>query len=204
MTDADDRPVHFLGAAPDSAAAEQLYADDLQTVGFVMNGSRVWAHAPQLHDLLFDLLGEATAVAGLTFRQRGVLVTATAAELGDSYCALAWGMKLAEAAGPEVAVAGLTGDGEPLDPAEQALARWARALVRNPNGTRPQDVEALRQHGFSDPQILAVTVYVAGRLAFSTVNDGLGVRPDHELADRVPDPVRRVVTAGRPVADAPS
>ena len=143
-------------------------------------------------------------VAGLTFRQRGVLVTATAAELGDSYCALAWGMKLAEAAGPEVAVAGLTGDGEPLDPAEQALARWARALVRNPNGTGPQDVEALRQHGFSDRQILAVTVYVAGRLAFSTVNDALGTRPDHQLAERVPEPVRRAAPAGRPVAEAPS
>lgn len=197
-------PVHFLGEPPESDAAGRLYADDVETLGFVMNGSRLWAHAPQLHDTLFDLLGQATATAGLTLRQRGVLVTATAAELGDSYCALAWGLKLTQAADEQVAVAGLTGDDGPLDDAEQALARWARALVRNPNATTPEDLEPLRRNGFDDAQILAVTVYVAGRLAFSTVNDALGTRPDHQLAERVPEPVRRAAPAGRPVAEAPS
>ena len=44
---------------------------------------------------LFELMSEAFKPSGLTFRQRGILVTAAASTLGDSYCSLAWGGKLA-------------------------------------------------------------------------------------------------------------
>jgi alkylhydroperoxidase family enzyme len=149
------------------------------------------------------VLGRAAEVGGLTFRQRGVLVAATASTLGDSYCALAWGTRLAGEVGDDVAAAVLAGDDAGLDPSDAALARWARKVATDPNGTTAADVEALRAAGFDDAQILAVTVFVAGRLAFSTVNDALGARPDAELVDRAPGPVRRAVTFGRP-ADGPA
>ena len=38
-------------------------------------------------------------------------------------------------------------------------------------------MQALRDAGFDDAQIFAITVFVAARLAFSTVNDALGARP---------------------------
>jgi hypothetical protein len=39
---------------------------------------------------------------------------------------------------------------------------------------------------------------VAGRLAFSTVNDALGAQPDHELATSVAPEIRDAVDYGRP------
>jgi SAM-dependent methyltransferase/alkylhydroperoxidase family enzyme len=189
----------FLEVPEPSGEIERLYAEDLEDVGYVMNASRLWAHQPAAHTGLFDLLGQAARAGALTFRQRGILVAACASALGDSYCSLAWGKKLAGEAGPDAAAGVLRGDDGGLDPTERALARWARKVARDPNGTSAADVEALREAGYADDVIFAITLFVAIRIAFSTVNDALGVRPDPELGDAVPPAVRDAVTYGRPI-----
>jgi SAM-dependent methyltransferase/alkylhydroperoxidase family enzyme len=189
----------FLEVPGPSAEVERLYAEDLEDLGYVMNASKLWAHQPAAHAGLFDLLGQAARAASLTFRQRGILVAACASALGDSYCSLAWGKKLAGEAGPDVAAGVLRGDDAGLEPAERALARWARKVARDPNGTSAADVEALREAGYDDDAVFAITLFVAIRIAFSTVNDALGARPDPQLGDAVPQPVRDAVTYGRPI-----
>jgi hypothetical protein len=83
------------------------------------------------------------------------------------------------------------------------MAAWARPVTRDPNGTSATDVQELRDAGFSDADILAMTVYVALRVALSTVNDALGVRPDAEYQTLAPAPVRDAVTFGRPLQASP-
>jgi uncharacterized peroxidase-related enzyme len=198
-------PTHGFLTEPDATPdVEAYFASDVADHGYVMNLSRVWAQSPAAHDTLFRLLADMVSVAGLTFRQRGILISATASTIGDSYCALAWGGRLATAAGPEVAGAVLRGDDEGLDPADAALAGWARTVAGNPNATTPADLEPLRAAGFDDRQIFAVTVFVALRRAFSTVNDALGPLPDQQLRAEAPPAVDAAVTFGRPAADQPS
>jgi alkylhydroperoxidase family enzyme len=84
-----------------------------------------------------------------------------------------------------------------LTPREEALAAWARKVVDNPNGTTPQDVDALRTAGCSEKDIAEATIFVAFRLAFSTVNDALGVEPDPQIAETAPPEVRKAVRYGR-------
>jgi alkylhydroperoxidase family enzyme len=188
----------FLAEAPASPAADAMYAEDLDDPGFVMNASRLWAYQPRTCEHLFALMSEAFAHSGLTFRHRALLVLAMASSLGDSYCSLAWGDKLAKTgAGAEVATV-LTGRQDGLAPEEVALVAWARRVVSDPNGTSATDVQALRDAGLSDQQIFAVTVFVSLRLAFSTVNDALGASPDRQLLDTVPQQVAAAVTYGRP------
>jgi alkylhydroperoxidase family enzyme len=194
----------FLHPAAPSPAAEELFAGDRRDVGYVMNLSHAWAHQPDVHQALMDQLAQSAAAAGLSFRQRGVLVAASASGLGDPYCSLAWGGRLAGEAGEDVAAAVLRGDHEALDPQDRALARWARRLAQDPSGTTPADVAELRAAGLDDAQIVALTVFVALRIAFSTVNDALGARPDQQLVEAAPLSVREAVTYGRPAADAPS
>ena len=193
--------VGFLAPAPASGAARGLCEQDLRDLGYVMNATRLWGHQPDAHDRLFVLMGAASRAGGLSQRQRGILVTACASALGDSYCSLAWGRKLALEVGPTVAAAVLRGDDAALTEPDVALARWARHVVRDPNGVTAHDVEHLRQAGFDDRAIVAVTLFVALRLAFSSVNDALGGRPDAELVASVPEEVRDAVTFGRPPMD---
>jgi uncharacterized peroxidase-related enzyme len=200
MSESEWSDAGFLGAPTITPDARRLFEDDIDGVGYVTNVSRLWAHMPAALDRLSNFLGEVTREGALTFRQRCVLVTAAASTLGDSYCSLAWGKKLADEAGPEVAGAVLQGHDEGLESAEQALARWARLVAADPNTIRASDVESLRESGFDDGQIFAITAFVALRLAFSTVNDALGARPDRELGMSTPDPVRSAVSFGRTVA----
>lgn len=198
-------PSHgFLTEPPVSPEIQALFDADVADHGYVMNLTRVWAQAPAAKVALFGLLADMAQLAGLTFRQRGILVSATASTVGDAYCSLAWGARLATAAGDDVADAVLRGDDGPLEGADLALARWARAVAADPNATTAADLEPLRAAGFDDRQIFAVTVFVALRRAFSTVNDALGPAPDRQLRDDAPAAVDTAVSYGRAAADLPS
>ncbi len=73
-----------------------------------------------------------------------------------------------------------------------------------PNATTQQDVDRLRQAGLSDAEIFATTVYVALRIAFSTVNDGIGARPDSELVAEAPSELVAAIDFGRTPEPIPS
>ncbi len=151
----------FLDVPEHTSEAQQLFDDDLDEVGFVMNVSRLWAYQPATNAGLFDLIRTQIGVLDLDVRQRGIVIAACASTLGDSYCALAWGAKLAEAA------------------------------------DEPTASGVLRGTGFGDEQIFAITVFVALRLAFSTVNDALGALPDAQFRTLVPAGVVDAITYGR-------
>ncbi len=191
--------VGFLAAQAPDAEARRIFDDDVAELGYVMNVSKLWAYQPATLKHLFDLMGETYATEGLTFRQRGILVTACASTVGDAYCSLAWGTKLASKSDAETAAGILRGVDDRLTLAEQAMVRWARKVVRDPNHTSAADVQELRDAGFGDAQIFAMTAYVALRLAFSTINDALGARPDSAFRSSAPEAVLDAVDYGRPI-----
>src|SRR5437764_7655555 len=125
----------FLRAPEHSAKAQRMFDEDVAGLGYVMNLSRLWAYQPASREALTDMLHATTEAHGLTFRQRGILISACASALGDSYCSLAWGSRLAGETDPETASGVLTGDDGKLTPAEQALAGWARMVARGPSAT---------------------------------------------------------------------
>jgi uncharacterized peroxidase-related enzyme len=193
-------PGSFLGQAKMTQQAQALYDEDTADSGYVWNVSRLWAHQPETVNRLFELMSDAFKPSGLKFRQRGILVAAAASTLGDSYCSLAWGGKLANATKPDLAASVLRGTDDELNEQERAMAAWARKVVTDPNATTPADVQALRDAELNDEQIFAITAFVALRLAFSTINDALGAQPDPQLVESLPKEVVDAVTYGRPAS----
>jgi uncharacterized peroxidase-related enzyme len=187
----------FLEEPVMTDSAQAMYDQDVTDDGYVWNASRLWAYQPETMDHLFGLMSEAFRPSELSFRQRGILVAATASTLGDSYCSLAWGGKLAGASDPALAAAVLSGSDEGLTEQEQAMASWARQVVKDPNATTSADLQRLRDAGLSDAQVFAITVFVSLRLAFSTVNDALGAHPDAQLVASLPPDVVTAVDYGR-------
>ena len=195
----------FLAAPPTTPQVEALYKSSIAGNGYVMNLARAWAWRPDVFDGFVTLRNQLTDRSSLSAREKALIVCATAATLGDSYCALAWGAKLAKAADPEVAAAVIAArESDAMDAREKALAAWVRKVVDDPNGTTARDVEALRAAGFDDREIAEATMFAAFRLAFSAFNDALGARPDLELFDAAPIPVRQAVTFGRAPAGSSS
>lgn len=193
----------FLGEAPDTVERQALFRDDLETYGYVMNLTRAWAWLPEGLEHVFAGMDAAAGAGGLSVRDKGVLVTATAQSLGDGYCALAWGSRLAATSDPATAVEMAAGGDPPaLTVRETVLAGWARLLVTDPNSTTEDDVQRLRAVGLTDQEIFAVTVYVALRIAFSTVNDAIGAVPDAELVAKAPNGLVDAIEFGRLPAKA--
>ena len=189
----------FLQDPPDNEAGAALYASDEKQVGFVMNLTRLWAWRPDVYQSFVAMRSQLMAGSTLSQRELGVIVCTTAATLGDSYCALAWGKKLADAADAGKAAAILRGEGDDsLSGREQALLAWVRKMARDPNGTTPADVDQLRTAGFTEREIFELTAFAAIRTAFSMVNDALGVQPDWQVQQAAPPEVQAAVRYGRP------
>ncbi len=195
----DHQRPHLLDDAPASPGADTLFEQDVADYGYVMNLTRLWAHAPAVKTGWNEVIKTATRAGELSVRQRGILVSATAATLGDSYCSIAWGRKLAAEIDAETAASVLLAEDGDLTESEQIMARWARKVVSDPNSTDQADIDSLRAAGFSDRQIFAMTAYIAFRIAFSTVNDALGAVPDAQYRTLAPAAVLEAVTWGRPI-----
>lgn len=191
----------FLAVPEPDRAAEELYAEDRAELGFVMDLSRTWAHDAEALEGIFSVARRVAHGADLSIRHRLLIVLATSSARSSSYCIYAWGSKFAAELDPRSAAAVVAGEREPrgLDPAEVALVRWARAVALRPHTTTAADAELLREHGWADAQIFAITVFAALRMAFATVNDALGVPPDLQLADATPPALREAIDFGRPL-----
>ena len=194
----------FIEAPEPSEASARLFESFEKSEGFVMNLSKAWAWRPDVFEGFGARRGLLTSQSKLNKRDQAIMVCATAAELGDSYCSLAWGRRLSQEAGAAATAAVITGvSNETLSSRDLTLASWARKVVADPNGTTAADVKALRDAGFCDQEIFEATTFVAFRLAFSTINDALGLCPDWQLFDALSTEVRTAVNFGRPVATKP-
>ena len=188
----------FLSEPPESEARDASYAEDLESDGYVGNNTRLWAWRPEISRSFMELRTDLRKESALTEREWAVLVVSTVATLGDSYCSLAWGPRLAELTDDETAARVLAGQSATgLSKRETALSEWARRVVRDPNGTSQADVARLRDAELGDREIFEATAFIAFRLALALVNDALGAAPDKQLADAAPAQVRAAITFGR-------
>lgn len=193
----------LLPDPPENDAVRALYEQARVEDGYVMNLARAWAWRPDVYAAFSTSRRLLAAQTTLSKREIAVLNAATASRRADSYCALAWGSRLAELADADTAAALLRGEDPPLlSERERALVRWAEAVVRNPSGTSRDDVDALRSCGLSDAEIADATLFVAFRLAFTAFNGALGAQPDRELADAAPEAVVASIPFGRAIDSA--
>ncbi len=78
-------------------------------------------------------------------------------------------------------------DAAPVSEPERALLRFVKLVTETAYRTTDADVEALRAHGWADPQI-AECVYVTGLFAFfNRVADAFGIEDPHYF-DQPPPP----------------
>jgi len=68
-----------------------------------------------------------------------------------------------------------------LSPAERALLEYVKKVTEAAYRTTPEDVQTLRDHGWTEPQI-AEAVYITAMFAFfNRVADAFGISPQGYL-----------------------
>ena len=138
-------------------------------------------------------------------RRRFELATIAAARAYRStYCMAAHCKFLRDDCDDESTMRAVAADpsGADLDATDRAVMDFATQVARDASSITAADVQQLRDHGLSDPEIVDVVLAAAARAFFTKVLDALGVQADVQLGEMFDPEVRRQVTVGRPIADA--
>lgn len=156
----------------------EMYADDLRNDGVVFGHTRAMAMNPEAHAAFEALIHAVLPSIGLRVYEAATLGAARA--IGSPHCLLAHGRKALRAGilDEQGLAAFAEGDDSAFDDAERAVIRYATLISTSPAAMTDADSQALRDAGFSDRQIVDITLAAAARNHFSRALQALAVPVD--------------------------
>jgi uncharacterized peroxidase-related enzyme len=189
---------------PEDAAGElkAIYDQDMAARGYVANYARAFSGRPEVYAGWLALKDAITSQ--MDPRLYELVTVAAATAIRSSYCSLVHGQILATSYYPAEKVATIaTGEaGDALDAADAAVVRFAQKVAQEAEKVTQEDVDELRDLGFSDTDVFGIIAAAAARCFFSKVLDATGTLADAVLHD-VPDQLRDALTVGREIAPRP-
>jgi uncharacterized peroxidase-related enzyme len=188
MPDQQDSQQHISRL---SVPKEQALPDDVTTLfdklrnkpGFVPNVYRAYSLRPQQlrgFIALYDAI--MTEESGLTKAEREMIAVAVSAQNHCFYCLTAHGAVLRVRSGDEVLADTIAANYRSADltPRQRAMLDLAVKITMASDTISDEDIAGLRDHGFSDEDIMDI-VQTAALFNYSNrVASALGLRPNHE------------------------
>jgi uncharacterized peroxidase-related enzyme len=171
--------------------AADMYSQDLNDDGMVHALTQALAINPEAHEA-FEALIRAI-VPSIGVRTYELATLGAARGIPSPHCLLAHGRKTLRAGVlDEDQLERVARDYESadLDPADVAVMRFAERVSTDPAAMTDADSQALRDHGFSDRQIVDITLAAAARNYLSRALRALAVP-----VDEVPGLSRRLTAA---------
>jgi uncharacterized peroxidase-related enzyme len=186
----------IIRAVPEDEVSERIaryYAEDRAAVGHVPAYTRTMAVNPDAYAAFRALT--ASTFESLGFRGFELVTLAAALGTGSRHCRLAHGLKSLkvfdeaqlERIAADYADAGLTD-------AEVAMMRFAEQVARDAASMTDADSRRLRDAGFSDRQIVDITVAAAARVYFGRALQALHVEVD--VPSALSEPLRTALLDG--------
>lgn len=175
---------------PDPATAEgyiaEKYREDLEDDGVVFAHTRAMVVNPQALEAFEALLG--AVIPSIGVRTYELATLAAAAAVRSPHCLIAHGRKALRAGAlDEDQLERVARDFEDADlsDADLAVMRFATKLSTDADAMTDVDSQSLRDAGFSDRQIVDITLAAAARNYFSRALQALAV-PVEEMAGLSP------------------
>ncbi|QCO99547.1 carboxymuconolactone decarboxylase family protein [Arthrobacter sp. 24S4-2] len=170
----------ILATTPESQAfglKAKIYDDDLQSHGYVAKHTKDLAVNPEAY-LAFEALISAIT-QNMDVRRYELITLAAAQALGSAHCRLAHGLKALRAIDEEELVQ-IARDyhNAGLSPAEVAMMEYAERLSTDAVAMTDTDTLELRDHGFTDREILDITLAAAARNFMSRTLQAIAAEVD--------------------------
>jgi uncharacterized peroxidase-related enzyme len=174
-----------------------MYERQQAHYGYVPNYAKVFCYRPQVMRLWAQLQ---SGIKHHMDKRRFELVTFAAAHaLRSTLCSLAHGKALTEFFSSEDVQAMARGEApQSLSAAEAAMVAFGRKVARDASAITSDDVERLKQHGFTDAEIFDIVATAAARAFFTKVIESLGVEADAPF-HAMDSEFRKALTVGRPI-----
>ncbi|GAT72556.1 hypothetical protein MHM582_1030 [Microbacterium sp. HM58-2] len=156
----------------------EMYAGDLDADGFVFAHTQAMAVNPDAHLAFESLIRAILPSIGIRVYEAATL--GAARTIGSTHCLLAHGRKSlrADVVDEEGLGAFARGDDSAFSAAEQTVIRYASKLSSDPGAMTDADTQELREAGYSDRQIVDITLAAAARNFFSRALLALAVPTD--------------------------
>lgn len=169
--------LHTASESEVTGVAAELYAEDIHSIGYVPSHTRVMAlNAEAVR--AFEALIKAAA-PGLGMRRYELVTIAAAKAIGSQACLLAHGQKsLKYLDADELERVARDYHHAGLPEAEIAMMDFAQKLSGDSAAMTEQDAAVLREHGFSDREIVDVAIAAGARNFYSRTLHALGVEVD--------------------------
>ncbi|QCB96580.1 carboxymuconolactone decarboxylase family protein [Arthrobacter sp. PAMC25564] len=179
----------------------EIYAEDIRSMGQVPSHTRAVSLNPEAY-LAWESLTKAIS-SSLGVRRYELVTLAAAQAIGSDHCRLAHGKKTLNILGEDqlLAVARDFHDAG-LSPAEVAMMDYAVKLSTDAAAMTDGDSRALRELGFTDREIVDVTLAAGARNYFSRVLLALAV--DLDIPEGLSPELREALLAPLPVRPANS
>lgn len=189
--------IHTILPEEATGSLKEIYDEQIKKLGYIPNYHKTFGLRPEVSLAWRNL--QNTIRKNLPLRRFELVTLSAALALKCTYCALAHALILRKnffsaeqltAIARDYRMAG-------LDPAEVAMMSLAEKVILDPNSITQQDVDDLRNHGFSDEGILDIVMAASARSFYGTVLDSLGVEPDEAYMELEPE-LREALVRGRP------
>ena len=181
-------------------AVRDMYERQQAAWGYVPNYAKSFCHRPEVMARWGRLLAELKRP--MDARRFEMITFAAAVELRHTPCSLAHGDALTPFfSNVDILAIAEQRTTAAVTDAEQEMLRFARRVARDAASIEAGDVQRLRDHGFSDPEIFDIAGVAAGRAFFTKVLDAVGSLPDSAFR-AIDEQIRGPLTVGRPIASA--
>lgn len=178
--------------------AEALYERTKDAGGSVPNYVKAFSRRPHVYAGWEALNGAIKSTMDL--RRYELVTLASARALRSSYCSLAHGNQLRRRfLGDDGLERLLEGDDADLSELDVAVMAFAEKVTRDPVSVRATDIQALRDLGLAEEEVVDVVLASAARNFFSRTLDALGTLADAAYAE-LPGRLRDALTVGRGIA----
>lgn len=156
---------------------KDIYDADLNSLGYVPSHTKAMAINPEAYQA-FQALIRAT-VANMNLRRYELVTLAAAQAIGSTHCRLAHGVKsLKVFSADQLAAIARDYHSAGLEPGEVAMMEYAEKLSTDAAAMTDEDTLALRKHGFSDREIMDITLAATARNFLSRTLLALNVELD--------------------------
>jgi uncharacterized peroxidase-related enzyme len=155
----------------------EMYERQQGAWGYVPNYAKSFSHRPEVMARWAKLLAELRRP--LDDRTFEMITFSAAHELRHTPCSLAHGNALSPYFSNEEILA--IANQQPVDsvtPAEEEMMRFSRKVAKDASKIEADDVQRLKDHGYSDADVFDIAATAAGRAFFTKVLDAVGSLPD--------------------------
>jgi uncharacterized peroxidase-related enzyme len=191
----------FIKTVADAEASgriAEIYAAEREEIGLVMSATACWTARADLLPLFSDFFAGVKAGFTLSSRDWRLITFIVAREVPSTYCVTVYGRHLIGELESKEAVLAVLADfrNANLSDRDVAMLSFAEKVARNAPEVTQGDIEALRECGFTDPQIADIALCASLRCFMSRFFEATGAGPEPKFIDD-DKTFREALTVGR-------